>query len=192
MKRYLILFLLVTFFMKVKAQQFYNHFEGPDTTQKEKIKSDLQLLNYFTRGDIDTLYRLLGSDSNIVHLDTLKKYYKLYQNSYNWTNTDVKNPYKWVQSTSSFYLERTFAGVGKPAEGRMDFDYETVLVMHVDLKMLNGKTTIAKITFAVVPPNEEVQNNFLKLRLKRSEDKQHEQIMEKAKSKIPPPPNLPR
>lgn len=172
------------------AQRFYTRFSVPDTSEqlKERLKADMQVLNYFTSGDADTMYALIGRDSNIVKLDTLKKYSTLHKKSYDYSSNLGKSLTKWARNDSTMYVDRVFAGPGDKLGEGIQLKHETVLIMHVAFSMVKGKATISKITFRIVPPDADIKDNFLNLRPKNAEQKQKEELMKKALS----PPGFPK
>lgn len=182
--------LLLLAALQLNAQRYYSVYSVPDTMQNAKIKTDLAFLDEFVTGNADSLFKMLGSDTSIVHPDTLRKYATLYKRDYSYSQgAGIKNPMKWTQSPGSYTLDRTFAGIPEVDEAHAKLIYHTVLVMHVDFFVSKGKTTVRKISFSVQPPGSEVQTNFLDLRPAKQEEKMRQDLMKKRAKDIP---ELPR
>lgn len=179
--------ILISTFGTTRAQQYFDHYAVPDTTNKTAIQNCVSVLDYFTVDKGDSLYLKLGSDSTVVNKDTLFKYSRLHKNKYSYT-VGGTNRSTWELAAGEYLLTRTYVGVGNPSLENVT--YENALQLMIVMKMVEGKLTISKITFSIVPVTEDAKKYITKpreARLKHKEKLMEEDMMNKA-----PKPGFPR
>lgn len=171
----------------MNAQTYYTRFVVPDTSDKIQIETRMDLLAYFTTGKVDTLFSLLGKDTNIVSLDTLEKYSNLRNRSFDYMDVTDDKYSNWVIGDSTFYVERIFSGPGRLIGSEQKSVVEKVLIMHVDLVFVNDRAVITRIIFKITTPDRDIYQNYLIPYSKAAQRNADEDIRNKTNEKYPPP-----